>query len=524
MMRSLILGTSVLSLSLGLGVSAQEATFDLSQQIGPNPVLPDPSPSLIPDLKVAEVVGWKDGETPAVADGLKVTAYAKDVANPRSVHTLPNGDVLVVQSRGPTGEPTSRPKDFIRDWIMSIAHGGGGGEQKESNIITLLRDTNRDGAVDERRDLLKKLDSPFGLAWIDNTLYVATTSAILAYPYELGQNEITAHPKTLTPLPGGPINHHWTKDLALSPDGRTLYVSIGSNSNIVENGLEAEKGRAAIWQVDRQTGAARVFASGLRNPNGLAFNAETGALWTVVNERDELGPNLVPDYMTSVEDGAFYGWPWSYYGNHVDVRVHPPRPDMVEKAVQPDYALSSHVAALGLTFSMNSALPTAYANGAFIGEHGSWNRDSFNGYKVIFVPFQNGKPSGKAQDVVTGFIQGDQAKGRPVGVGIDGTGALLVADDAGNTVWRVASSDGRVTPQPIGTDQVSVNQQLSSPAKTDRLPDGVSGIGTEITASTTQSARPPTSADERLTGQEPLSGQPDKLVPAQMQIAPAAGP
>ncbi|UIK08426.1 PQQ-dependent sugar dehydrogenase [Neorhizobium galegae] len=521
MMRSLILGTSVLSLSLGLGASAQEARFDLSQQIGPNPFLPDPSPSLIPDVKVAEVVGWKDGETPTVPDGLKVTAYAKDLANPRTVHTLSNGDVLVVQSRGPAGEPISRPKDFIRDWVMSIAHGG---EQKESNVITLLRDTNRDGMVDERHDLLKKLDSPFGLAWIDNTLYVATTSAILAYPYELGRNEITAQPKTLTPLPGGPINHHWTKDLALSPDGRTLYVSVGSNSNIVENGFEAEKGRAAIWQVDRQTGAARVFASGLRNPNGLSFNPETGALWTVVNERDELGPNLVPDYMTSVEDGAFYGWPWSYYGNHVDARVHPPRPDMVEKAIQPDYALSSHVAALGLTFSMNSALPAAYANGAFIGEHGSWNRDSFNGYKVIFVPFQNGKPSGKAQDVVTGFIQGNQAKGRPVGVGIDGTGALLVADDAGNTVWRVASSDGRVTPQPIGTDQVSSNQQLSSPAKTGRLPDGASGIGAEITASTTTPARPPTSADERLTGQEPLSGQPDKLVPAQMQIAPATGP
>jgi glucose/arabinose dehydrogenase len=524
MMRFLILGTSVLSLSLGLGASAQEAKFDLSQQIGPNPVLPDPSPSLIPDLKVAEVIGWKDGETPAVPDGLKVSAYAKDLANPRNVHTLPNGDVLVVQSRGPAGEPTSRPKDFIRDWIMSIAHGGGGGEQKESNIVTLLRDTNRDGTVDERHDLLKKLDSPFGLAWIDNTLYVATTSAILAYPYGLGQNEITGPPKTLTPLPGGPINHHWTKDLALSPDGRTLYVSVGSNSNIVENGLEAEKGRAAIWQVDRQTGAARVFASGLRNPNGLTFNPETGALWTVVNERDELGPDLVPDYMTSVEDDAFYGWPWSYYGNHVDARVHPPRPDMVKKAIPPDYALSSHVAALGLTFSMNSALPAAYANGAFIGEHGSWNRDSFNGYKVIFVPFQNGKPSGKAQDVVTGFILGDHAKGRPVGVGIDGTGALLVADDAGNTVWRVASSDGRVTPQPIGTDQVSVNQQLSSPAKSDRLPAGVSGIGTEITASTTPPARPPASADERLTAQEPLSGQPDKLVPVQMQIAPATGP
>jgi glucose/arabinose dehydrogenase len=433
---------------------------------------------------------------------------------------LPNGDVLVIQSRGPLGEPTSRPKDLIRGWIMSIAHGGGGGEQKESNVITLLRDTNRDGTVDEKHDLLKKLDSPFGVAWIDNTLYVASTSAILAYPYELGQSKITAQPKTLTPLPGGPINHHWTKDLALSPNGQMLYVSVGSNSNIVENGLEAEKGRAAIWQVDRHTGAARVFASGLRNPNGLTFNPETGTLWTVVNERDELGPNLVPDYMTSVKEGGFYGWPWSYYGNHVDARVHPPRPDMVERATPPDYALSSHVAALGLTFSKNSALPAAYANGAFIGEHGSWNRDSFNGYKVVYVPFENGKPSGKAQDVVTGFIESDQAKGRPVGVGIDGTGALLVADDAGNTVWRVASSDGKITPQPIGTDQVSANPQASD-AKADGTADVYPSIGTERTGSARQSQMLAAPADQRPTDQEP--GQPDKSQPAQMQIAPAGG-
>jgi glucose/arabinose dehydrogenase len=523
MMKSLILSASVLSLTLGFGASAQDAKFDLSQQIGPDPVLPESSPSLFPDLKVAEVVGWKDGEAPAVPEGLKVTPYAKDLANPRTVHTLPNGDVLVIQSRGPTGEPTSRPKDFIRGWIMAIAHGGGGGEQKESNMISLLRDTNRDGTVDERHDLLKKLDSPFGVAWIDNTLYVATTSAILAYPYELGQNEISAPPKILTPLPGGPINHHWTKDLALSPDGQMLYVSVGSNSNIVENGLEAEKGRAAIWQVDRQTGAARVFASGLRNPNGLTFNPETGTLWTVVNERDELGPNLVPDYITSVRDGAFYGWPWSYYGNHVDARVHPQRQDMVAKAIPPDYALSSHVAALGLTFSMNSALPASYANGAFVGEHGSWNRDSFNGYKVVFIPFQNGKPSAKAQDVVTGFLDGDKTRGRPVGVGIDGTGALLVADDAGNMLWRVASADGKVTPQPIGTDQVSANQQVSSTEKVDRLPNAPE-VSKETTASTTSAPRAPSSADERLTVQEPLSGQPDKFIPAQMQIAPATGP
>ncbi|MBY2919425.1 PQQ-dependent sugar dehydrogenase [Rhizobium leguminosarum] len=525
MKKSQILGASVLSISVGVGLAAyaQSGGFDISQQIGPNPVLPDPAPSLLPDLKVAEVVGWKDGETPAAPNGLTVTAYAKDLANPRTVHTLPNGDVLVVQARGPSGEPASRPKDLIRGWIMSIAHGDGG-EQKESNVITLLRDANRDGKVDERHDLLKKLDSPFGVAWVDNTLYVASTSAILAYHYELGQNEITAQPKTITPLPGGPINHHWTKDLALSPDGQMLYVSVGSNSNIVENGLEAEKGRAAIWQVDRHTGAARVFASGLRNPNGLTFNPETGSLWTVVNERDELGPNLVPDYMTSVKEGGFYGWPWSYYGNHVDARVHPPRPDMVERATPPDYALSSHVAALGLAFSMNSALPAAYANGAFIGEHGSWNRDSFNGYKVVYVPFEAGKPSGKAQDVVTGFIKDDQAKGRPVGVGIDGTGALLVADDAGNTVWRVASSDGKITPQPIGTDQVSVNRQVSTDATAGGTTDMNPGIGTERTGSTPQSQMPAAPADERPTDQKPLPGQPDKSQPAQMQIAPAGGP
>ncbi|WP_343074265.1 sorbosone dehydrogenase family protein [Parvularcula dongshanensis] len=430
-----------------------EQDFDLSSQIGPDPVLPEPTEALLPAMKVAEVVGWEDGQTPQVPDGLTITPYAQDLANPRTVHTLPNGDVLVVQSRGPGGEPVNRPKGIIRGWIMSIAHGGGGGAQKESNLITLLRDTDRDGQVDERSDLLTGLSSPFGVAWADDTLYVAATDAILRYPYRLGQTRIDAEPTVLTPLPGGPINHHWTKDLALSPDGETLYASVGSNSNITENGLEAEKGRAAIWAVDRETGASRVYASGLRNPNGLTFNPETGMLWAVVNERDELGPNLVPDYMTSVQEGAFYGWPWSYYGDHVDRRVHPQRPDMVERAIPPDYALSSHVAALGLTFSNGSALPAPYDSGAFIGEHGSWNRNFFNGYKVVYVPFEDGHPAGKAQDVVTGFIEDDEAHGRPVGVGIDGTGALLVADDAGNTVWRVAAADGSRTASPVGTDE-----------------------------------------------------------------------
>nr|WP_236843363.1 sorbosone dehydrogenase family protein [Bradyrhizobium icense] len=437
------------------GCSDSGSDFDVSQQVGPDPVLPEPSHSLVPHLKVAEVVGWNEGDTPSIPSGLKITAYARDLAHPRTVHTLPNGDVLVVQSRTPPGKPVSRPKDLIRGWIMSYAQGGGG-EQKKSNLITLLRDTNRDGTVDERHDLLADLKSPFGAAWYDDTLYVAAADAILAYPYRLGDTRIAAQAKVLTPLPGGPINHHWTKDLALSPDSRFLYVSVGSNSNVAERGLEAEKGRAAIWQVDRQTGASRVYASGLRNPNGLTVHPQTGELWAVVNERDELGPNLVPDYMTSVKEGGFYGWPWSYFGNHVDERVHPPRPDMVEKAIAPDYALASHVAALGMTFTLNSALPEEYRNGAFVGQHGSWNRNSFSGYKVVYIPFEEGAPAGKARDVVTGFLDDDQARGRPVGLGIDGTGALLVADDAGDMVWRIAAADGSMTPQPVGTDQITV--------------------------------------------------------------------
>lgn len=493
--------------------------FDVSQQIGADPVLPEPVTELLPDLKVAEVVGWADGETPSVPEGLTITPYATELANPRTVHTLPNGDVLVVQGKAPEGRPTERPKDFIRSWIMSIAHGGGGGEQKESNLITLLRDTNRDGEVDERHDLLTKLDSPFGVAWIDDTLYVAAADSILAYPYALGGNEITEEPRLITDLLSGPINHHWTKDLALSPDGRFLYASVGSNSNAGERGLEAERGRAAIWEVDRETGASRIFASGLRNPNGLTFNPDTGELWAVINERDELGPNLVPDYMTSVKDGAFYGWPWSYFGNHVDARLHPPRPDMVEKAVVPDYALSSHVAALGLTFSNDSALPEQYRSGAFVGEHGSWNRNQFNGYKVIYVPFENGKPSGVAQDVVTDFLSGDKARGRPVGVGIDGTGALLIADDAGNTVWRMASADGTVIPEPIATDQMpaGVGGATAAPAPataTPPAPGGAGGAAPAPAAEPATATEPPAATTPPAPAGEQPAGQPAEQAPA----------
>ncbi len=496
-----LIGLSVVCAIALAGCGDGGTDFDVSKQIGPDPLLPEPSPGLVADMKIAEVVGWQDGQTPIVPDGLKITPYAKDLVNPRTVHTLPNGDVLVVQSRGPSGKPMPRPKDVIRSWVMSWAKGGG--SEKESNLITLLRDRDRDGTVDARHDLLTGLHSPFGVAFVNDTLYVAEADAIVAYPYQLGQTTISAEPNIVTPLPGGPINHHWTKDLAVSPDGRFLYASVGSNSNAAERGIEAEKGRAAIWQVDRASGAARVYASGLRNPNGLTVHPSTGVLWAVINERDELGPNLVPDYLTSVREGAFYGWPWSYFGSHVDERVHPPRPDLVEKAIAPDYALSSHVAALGLTFTHDSAMPPRYARGAFIGQHGSWNRSAFNGYKVVFVPFENGKPAGMAEDVVTGFLQGDTARGRPVGVAIDGTGALLIADDAGNTVWRVAAADGSVTPSPIGSDRVTT------------------------TASAAATGRDAASASDasQTVGQPPRGGAPrNRTSPAQTDIAPAVLP
>lgn len=515
-LRAAALASSALLAIALAGCSDSEDNFDISSQIGPDPVLPEPSQSLLPDLKVAPVVGWGEDETPTVAEGFTVTAYARDLSNPRTVHTLPNGDVLVVQSKAPPGKPVERPKDVIRGFIMSIASGGGG-EAKPTNLITLLRDTDRDGTVDERHDLLKDLNSPFGLAFADDTLYVAAADAVLAYDYRLGQNEITTPPRVVTPLPGGPINHHWTKDLALSPDGRFLYASVGSNSNAGERGLEAEKGRAAIWQIDRESGASRVYASGLRNPNGLTFNPESGALWTVVNERDELGPNLVPDYMTSVKDRAFYGWPWSYYGQHVDPRLHPPRPDMVAQAIKPDYALSSHVAALGLTFSYGMGMPGPYANGAFVGNRGSWNRDHFNGYKVLFVPFENGIPSGPPQDIVTGFLNGEEeARGRPVGLGFDGTGALLVADDAGNTVWRVTADGATPPPEPVGTDQMPEG----SPAAT-----ALQGAAPEAGAAGAADAPTPAVDPAAPSSDAGATGAPDATAPAQdPAVAPTPAP
>jgi len=427
-----LLGLAMLALS-----GCQEESFDPKTQIGANPVLPEPQQYLVPPMRIAKPVGWGNGETPTVPSGLKIQALASGLSSPRSLYTLPNGDVLVVESSGPDLEPVERPKDLIMGWVMSFAHAG----VKGGNRITLLRDADGDGVPEQRTVFLDHLYSPFGVVLVGQDLYVANTDAIVRYPYTTGQTTITDPGTKLTDLPGGPIDHHWTKSMIASPDGSRLYVGVGSNSNITENGLEAEKDRAAIWEVDRASGRSRIFAEGLRNPTGLDWEPQTKALWAVVNERDELGPNLVPDYLTSVRDGGFYGWPYSYFGQHVDPRVMPQRPDLVARALVPDYALSSHVAPLGLTFYTATNLPDSFRGGAFVGEHGSWDRHHFNGYKVVFVPFSDGKPSGIAQDVVTGFLNAnEEARGRPVGLGVDKAGALLIADDLSGTVWRVSSA------------------------------------------------------------------------------------
>ncbi|EPE96909.1 NHL repeat containing protein [Rhizobium grahamii CCGE 502] len=426
---SILLASTVL-------VSCGDDDPDPSSGVGPKPDLPQQSQYLFPPMHLAKVVGWRNNETPSVASGLKIAALAQGLQHPRSVYPLPNGDVLVVESVAPPEASPKRPKDIIMGLVQAFATNSGGG--KPANRITLLRDTDGDGKADIKEIFLEHLNSPFGIALVGDELYVANTDAIMRYPYKEGDTKISDSGTRLTELPGGPIDHHWTKSLVASEDGSRLYVGVGSNSNITENGIEAEKGRAAIWEVDRASGRARIFADGLRNPNGLTFEPSTKALWTVVNERDELGPNLVPDYMTSVKEGGFYGWPYSYYGKNVDPRVMPQRPDLVEKAIPPDYALGSHVAPLGLVFNQGQGLTAAYAGGAFVGEHGSWNRHSFNGYKVVYVPFAAGVPSGTPVDIVTGFLsEKNEARGRPVGLAMDKAGALLIADDAGNTVWRV---------------------------------------------------------------------------------------
>jgi glucose/arabinose dehydrogenase len=425
------------SAAWALAACGETAQLTVAEGTGPRPSLPAPRPTLIPTVNIAPAKGWPAGVLPRAAEGTTVVAFARDLAHPRWLLVLPNGDVLVAETNAPP-----KPEDArgLKGWVMGLVMGRAGAAVASADRITLLRDTDADGAADLRTVLIDGIASPFGIALIGDRLFVATTDAVLQFPYRRGDIHISEPGATLVALPGGPINHHWTKNLIASADGGTLYVTVGSNSNVAERGLAAEHERAAIWQVDVASGSHRLFATGLRNPNGLAWEPDTRALWTVVNERDEIGSDLVPDYLTSVRDGAFYGWPYSYYGAHVDERVQPARPDLVAQAIAPDYALGPHTASLGLAAAAGNRLPARFAHGMFIGQHGSWNRAPHSGYKVVFVPFEGGTAVGTPLDVLTGFLsdKGD-AYGRPVGVALDTHGALLVADDVGNTVWRVTS-------------------------------------------------------------------------------------
>jgi len=423
------------ALALTLAACSEKADVPIEQGYGPQPTLPEPKSSWIPTINIATANRWPAGEKPTAADGFSVAALASGLDHPRTLFVLPNGDVLVAETNAP-----AKPDDGngIRGWVQKKVMSRAGANTPSANRITLLRDADGDGKAETKSVFIENLNSPFGMALVGNDFYVADTDAIMKFTYRDGDMKITTPGVKVADLPGGTINHHWTKDLVASPDGTKLYATVGSNSNVGENGMEAEKNRAGILEIDIATGSSRVFASGLRNPNGPSWQPQSGALWVAVNERDEIGSDLVPDYMTSVKDGGFYGWPYSYFGQHVDVRVSPQRPDLVAKAIVPDYALGPHTASLGLTFYQGDLFPESFKNGAFVGQHGSWNRNPRSGYKVIFVPFKDGMPSGKPQDILTGFLNDKgEARGRPVGVKIDKQGALLVADDVGNVVWRV---------------------------------------------------------------------------------------
>jgi glucose/arabinose dehydrogenase len=429
---------ALLLATLSLAACGDMARLPVSAGTGPNPTLPVPNPTLLPTMNIAPAQGWAPGAAPIAASGMAANAFATGLEHPRWLYVLPNGDVLVAESNAPP-----RPDDAkgIRGWIEGLVMKRAGAVTPSANRITLLRDADGDGVAETRSVFIDNLASPIGMALVGNTLFVANSNEIVRYPYTPGATRIEAAGRHVVDLPGGPINHHWTKNIIASRDGRKLFATVGSNSNVGENGMHVEEGRAAIWEVDAASGEHRVYASGIRNPNGMAWEPTTGVLWTVANERDEIGSDLVPDYLTSVRDGGFYGWPYSYYGAHVDERVQPPRPDLVAKAITPDYALGPHTASLGLAASTGNALPALYASGMFVGQHGSWNRQPHSGYKVIFVPFTAGRPSGEPLDVLTGFLSDDgKANGRPVGVAIDKRGALLVADDVGNTIWRVSGA------------------------------------------------------------------------------------
>lgn len=427
--RSLLAGAIVALLAS----CDQGAAIDPQKQMGANPELPQAQNFLLPPMQVPEGVPWQDGEKPQVAQGLKIEKIAEGLMHPRQVYVLPNNDVLVAESNG-TPKPTLQPKQLITGVIKNASGKGGAG----GNRITLLR--NVDGKW-QKHSFIENLNAPFGIQLTGNTLWVANADSLVKFPYQEGQTEIREPGEVVTELPGGPINHHWTKALLASPDGSKLYVGVGSNSNVGENGIGAEYRRAAVLEVDAASGASRIFASGLRNPTGLQWEPESGKLWAIVNERDEIGSDLVPDYMTSVQEHGFYGWPYSYFGQHVDERAKPARPDLVEKAIKPDYAISSHVAPLGLLFYTGDNMPQ-YRGGAFVSEHGSWNRKPLNGYQVMWVKFANGQPVGLPQPVVTGFLTEDQkqVRGLPVGLAMDQQGGVLIADDAGNAVWRVSAA------------------------------------------------------------------------------------
>jgi len=423
-----------------LTACGDRARLRVAQGTGPAPVLPSPVRTLIPTVNVADAAGWPSGTAPVAAPGLRVNAFATGLDHPRWLLTLPNGDVLVAESSAPPPDPRFKDNS-IKGFFFRLFQKKAGSAVPSANRISLLRDADGDGAAEIRTPFITGLKSPFGMALVGGTLFVANADSLVAFPYQQGVTSIGTPPRLVTVLPAQ-RNHHWTKSLVASADGR-LYVGVGSNSNVAERGMAEEQGRAAIWEIDPATGTHSIFASGLRNPVGLAFLPGTNDLYVVVNERDELGSDLVPDFLTRVQRGAFYGWPWSYYGQHVDARIRPANPAMVARALAPDYALGPHVASLGLAFSQGQKLANVYADGAFVGEHGSWNRRPLSGYRVVFVPFLNGRPSGQPLDVLTGFVdRKGRAQGRPVGVQIAQDGSLLVADDVGNTIWRVSNVRG----------------------------------------------------------------------------------
>ncbi|MGH8214585.1 MAG: PQQ-dependent sugar dehydrogenase [Rhodanobacteraceae bacterium] len=436
-LRACVAMAALLALA-GCGVNA---TLPVKAQTGANPPLPPPNPETIPTVNIAPAEGWAGGAKPQAAPGFEVDAFARGLDHPRWLYVLPNGDVLVAESNAPA---ESHSDGGLKGWVMKRVMKRAGADVPSPDRIVLLRDSNGDGVADVRSVFLDHLHSPFGMVLLDGSLYVADTDALLRFPYREGETSIATHAEKVTDLPAGPINYHWTKNVVAIPHGDVLYVAIGSNSNVGDHGMAVEEGRARIVQVDPETGDKRMFAFGMRNPVGMAVQPDTGALWAVVNGRDELGGDLVPDYLTSVTPGGFYGWPYSYFGQHVDPRVEPQRPDLLARAIVPDYALGSHVAPLGLAFYSGDLFPARYRGGAFIGEHGSWNRRPRSGYKVVFVPFADGRPAGPPEDIVTGFVSADsKAYGRPVGVAVDHAGALLVADDVGNVIWRVTPKRGR---------------------------------------------------------------------------------